>query len=208
MIATAALTVTSTAAEQVFVSVNSAPFAPLSPEGLLLEGIPDRLVDYRVAAYTVDRAGNISALREVQYRIDRRDAVSGIAQPIISPVAGSFANRQRFLVAPGIRVVRATLEPGSQELEPNQVVSGDGTFQLSGRVALPDGSERDFRVEWRQQDLAVTNLPRAGSTVMRLPWLHRHPGCDSAWTTVRCDRTLRCSCNRSPSDRAPIRSAP
>lgn len=161
-IATAALTVTSTAAEQVFVSLNSAPFAPLSPEGLVLQGIPDRLVDYRVAAYTVDQAGNISALREVQYRIDRRDAVSGIAQPIISPVAGSFANRQRFLVAPGIRVVRATLEPGSQELEPNQVVPGDGTFQLSGRVALPDGSERDFRVEWRQQDLAVTNLPPGG----------------------------------------------
>ena len=161
-IATAALTVTSTAADQVFVSVNSAPFDALPADGLVLEGIADRLVDYRVTAYAVDPAGNISALREVQYRIDRRDAVSGIAQPIVSPVTGSFANHQRFIVAPGVRVLQATVEPGSQPLEPNQVILGSGTFQLSGRVALPDGSERDVRVQWRQEDRALTNLPPGG----------------------------------------------
>lgn len=146
-----------------------ATFRPLDGEGVQLVGGPGELSDHTLAFQARDDAGNRGPIAAYRYRIDRRGESSGDGPLILSPVAGTFANRQLVVLDDRrYRVMRATVaESGSGRVQSvsaatPELVPGSGDFTLTvTAIRRRDQTEVSERVSWRQQpvDSPFADLP-------------------------------------------------
>ncbi|MBN2050511.1 MAG: chitobiase/beta-hexosaminidase C-terminal domain-containing protein [Spirochaetales bacterium] len=121
-----------------YASADSLPGVPFSQESLRLE--QDRLEDktYTVYAYSVDAAGNASAVQDFTYTL-RKSTSRTTELPIYSPVEGEFRNKQIFACDPReytwVRYSLDGRDPESFGLSYHQPVLLDKTGSIKLRIA-------------------------------------------------------------------------
>ncbi len=138
-----------------------ASFAPVPENGVRLEGDAGAVVDYRLALYAVDGAGNRGPVRTVRYRIDRRGERPRPASVIVSPVPGVFANRQLlYLDTTGIDDVSVrVLGPDGRDdhfpYREERLIDGTGryTVRITARDRATDSLVSE-EVTWEQTVLS------------------------------------------------------
>ncbi|MCG8481417.1 MAG: hypothetical protein MI724_20150, partial [Spirochaetales bacterium] len=142
-------------------------FTPVPEDGIDLEGASGAVVDYRLALYAVDGAGNRGPVRTVRYRIDRRWERARSGPVIVSPIPGAFANRQLlYLDAMGLEdiSVRIVGPDGREEqfaYRAEHLIEGAGryTVHITGRDRTTDSIVSE-EVTWEQ---AILSEPPAVS---------------------------------------------